>query len=211
MSAKLPAQDAPTASTSSSDAANGQVAVNPRGIPKAVFIEDLEAFLGGPDVEAEPELAKLNEVLACVEFIPCVNMSIYLTFMEKTFASKKASLEDKIPELKNTLGDEEEALTTHFELTDTLFAKATIEPVEEVYLWLGANTMLAYPPAEAAKLLQEKLDSAETTVANTKSDLLFLREQITTAEVNVARLYNHDVKLRRDRRLKAEAEDAGKA
>lgn len=71
--------------------------------------------------------------------------------------------------------------------------------------------MLAYPPAEAAKLLQEKLDSAETTVANTKSDLLFLREQITTAEVNVARLYNHDVKLRRDRRLKAEAEDAGKA
>ena len=35
--------------------------------------------------------------------------------------------------------DEGENLTTHFELTDTLFAKADIEPVQEVFLWLGVG------------------------------------------------------------------------
>jgi hypothetical protein len=35
--------------------------------------------------------------------------------------------------------DDEETLETHFELTDTLFAKAAIEPVQEVYLWLGVR------------------------------------------------------------------------
>lgn len=30
-------------------------------------------------------------------------------------------------------------MTTHFELTETLFAKADIEPVEEVFLWLGVS------------------------------------------------------------------------
>ena len=66
--------------------------------------------------------------------------------------------------------------------------------------------MLSYPPAEAKSLLQDKLNTASTNLENTKQDLLFLREQITTTEVNVARLYNHDVKVRRERRLKAEAE-----
>lgn len=64
--------------------------------------------------------------------------------------------------------------------------------------------MLSYPPEEAEKLLQDKLTTATSSLENTKSDLLFLREQITTTEVNIARLYNHDVKLRRERRLRDE-------
>ena len=67
--------------------------------------------------------------------------------------------------------------------------------------------MLSYPPSEARKLLEDKLHTACTNLENTKQDLLFLREQITTTEVNVARLYNHDVKLRRDRRIRAEADE----
>ena len=68
--------------------------------------------------------------------------------------------------------------------------------------------MLSYPPSEARQLLSDKLDNATATLSNSKSDLLFLREQITTTEVNIARLYNHDVKLRRERRLKAEKESS---
>lgn len=71
--------------------------------------------------------------------------------------------------------------------------------------------MLSYPPAEAQKLLTDKLSTAEQSLTNTKQDLLFLREQITTTEVNIARLYNHDVKLRRERRLAAEAEEKEKS
>jgi len=37
--------------------------------------------------------------------------------------------------------DDAEPLETSFELNDTLFAKANIEKVDEVYLWLGVRTI----------------------------------------------------------------------
>ena len=66
-----------------------------------------------------------------------------------------------------------------FELNDTLYAKALVPPTEEVYLWLGANVMLAYPIAEAEMLLEGKLSGARQTLDNCEEDLDFLREQIT--------------------------------
>ena len=76
-------------------------------------------------------------------------------------------------------------MTTHFELNDTLYAKASISPtqMDEVYLWLGANVMLAYPVAEAAELLQEKLSVAQTSLATCEQDAEFLREQITVCAI----------------------------
>lgn len=50
---------------------------------------------------------------------------------------------------------------------------------EEVYLWLGANVMLAYPMEEAETLLEGKLSGAQQTLENCHEDLDFLREQIT--------------------------------
>ena len=38
--------------------------------------------------------------------------------------------------------DDAEPLETSFELNDTLFAKANIEKVDEVYLWLGVRANL---------------------------------------------------------------------
>ena len=66
-----------------------------------------------------------------------------------------------------------------FELNDTLYARALVPPTEEVYLWLGANVMLAYPIDEAETLLDEKLSGAKQTLSNCEEDLDFLREQIT--------------------------------
>lgn len=66
-----------------------------------------------------------------------------------------------------------------FELNDTLYAKALVPPTEEVYLWLGANVMLAYPITEAETLLEGKLSGAQQTLENCGEDLDFLREQIT--------------------------------
>lgn len=72
-------------------------------------------------------------------------------------------------------------LETNFELNDTLYARASISPAdaEEVYLWLGANVMLAYPLAEAESMLAEKLSAAEISLGHCEEDLEFLREQIT--------------------------------
>jgi hypothetical protein len=72
-------------------------------------------------------------------------------------------------------------LETNFELNDTLYARASISPAdaEEVYLWLGANVMLAYPLGEAETMLAEKLSAAESSLGHCEEDLEFLREQIT--------------------------------
>jgi hypothetical protein len=57
--------------------------------------------------------------------------------------------------------------------------------------------MLEYPLDEARDLLTEKLAKAKQSLKEVNEDLEFLREQITTMEVNTARVYNWDVKKRR--------------
>ena len=70
--------------------------------------------------------------------------------------------------------------------------------------------MLSYTLQEAVDLLTSKLSTAQTSLDNTIEDLEFLREQLTIMEVNTARVYNWDVKRRRDlrerERLDAEKE-----
>lgn len=59
--------------------------------------------------------------------------------------------------------------------------------------------MLSYEIDEAIALLREKLSNAKTNMATANEDLGYLRDQITTMEVNTARVHNWDVKRRRDR------------
>ncbi|KAI0053503.1 prefoldin subunit [Auriscalpium vulgare] len=194
---------------------------NPRGIPKALFINDVEEYLGGPAAEVEKVLSAFQDALAKYRY------------MDSNLTQRRRGLEDKIPDIKKTLrmveylqgrregkktapADDEDdleddlededddeppkPLTTTFELADTLFAEAEIEETDTVYLWLGANVMLSYKIPVAIELLQSKLDAAQTSLNNTVEDLEFLREQLTVMEVNTARVYNWDVKRRRDRK-----------
>ena len=64
--------------------------------------------------------------------------------------------------------------------------------------------MLSYPLSEAEILLSGKLSAAESSLKNVIEDLSWLRDQITVTEVNVARVYNWDVKRRRQQRAQAE-------
>jgi prefoldin subunit 5 len=112
-------------------------------------------------------------------------------FMEVNAQNRAVGLRDKIPDIKKTLemvsflkrrrDASADPLETSFELNDTLYARAAIHPdqTDEVYLWLGANVMLAYPIAEAETMLREKLAAAELSLAHCEEDLEFLREQIT--------------------------------
>lgn len=65
--------------------------------------------------------------------------------------------------------------------------------------------MLSYKIPVAIELLQSKLQVAQTSLDNTIEDLEFIREQITVMEVNTARVYNYDVKRRREKREKEQA------
>ncbi|KAI6164023.1 Prefoldin subunit 3 [Pisolithus thermaeus] len=201
---------------------------NPRGIPKAPFIANVEEYIGGPDGDVEGPLKEFQDAIAKYRY------------MDGSLTQRRKGLEGKIPDIRKTLqmveflkerrdgkqkaGDEEDdleeddensegnkkSLTTTFELNDTLFAEAQLDDTDTVYLWLGANVMLSYEIPEAIALLRSKLDAAETSLQMAIEDLEFTREQLTVMEVNTARMYNWDVKRRRERRSAEEAAKGAK-
>ncbi|KAF8507694.1 prefoldin subunit [Hysterangium stoloniferum] len=200
------------------------VKTNPRGIPHAPFVSDVVEHIGGPDVEIESTLKQFQEAIAKYRY------------MELNLSQRRKALDEKIPDIKKTLTmvqflqdrregrlkgpddvddladdlDEDSTstkpLTTAFELNDTLYAEAELDDTEVVYLWLGANVMLSYSLSEATELLSTKLFAAEQNRENAIQDLEFLREQITVMEVNTARVYNWDVKRRRERRQRGQVD-----
>ncbi|RKO97856.1 hypothetical protein CXG81DRAFT_15554 [Caulochytrium protostelioides] len=176
-----------------------KIEANPRGIPKAPFVEKVEEFCAIG--EADATLRSFQEMIAKYKY------------MQTSLEGRKKSLESKLPEITKTLelvqfmnaksqaatdqGASPEPLNTHYELSDTLWANAKVDLTDKVNLWLGANVMLEYSLEEAEALLTTKRDAARTTLKQVDEDLEYLREQITTMEVNTARVYNWDVKNRR--------------
>jgi prefoldin subunit 5 len=117
-----------------------------------------------------------------------------------------AHLQNKTPELEKSLSlvqhlqshDDSEPLIARYSLADAVFAKAEIDTMSaKVNLWLGANVMLEYTYQEAIDLLETKLVLAKKELEEVTSDLGFTRNQIITAEVCISRIYNWDVRRKR--------------
>jgi prefoldin subunit 5 len=106
-----------------------------------------------------------------------------------------------------SLKQDEGDTVTQFEVSDLLYARAKITRRDKVHLWLGANVMLEYDLEEAIQLLETNLKAAETSLKQTGNDLDAIRDGITTLEVNMARVYNYDVRLRRMEREKGPVAD----
>ncbi|KAF2001052.1 Prefoldin, subunit 3, partial [Amniculicola lignicola CBS 123094] len=179
---------------------------NPRGIPVAPFVDRVEDYVTDRS-EVETTINSFKEMISKYQF------------MEANTQRRAAGLQDKIPDIQKTLETvkflktrkpEADPLQTTFSLNDTLYAHASVPHTEEVYLWLGANVMLAYPIGEAEELLRSKLSTAKLTLSNCEEDMEFLREQITTLEVAFARVYNWDVAQRRKERIEAGESIEGK-
>lgn len=141
-------------------------------------------------------------------------------FMSQNVERRAAGLREKLPEMRKSLDTvkflrmqkesasedlEEESkgvLETTYQLQDTLHAHATVDTRElnSVYLWLGANVMVAYPLDEAETMLSEKLEKAKESLRAAEEDLEFIRVQTTTLEVATARVHNWDVGEKRKRK-----------
>lgn len=181
---------------------------NPRGIPEAKFIENIEDFIN-PRRCTDADVSNfLNELQMRLE---------QYKFMEESKRSSLANLDTKIPDITNTLNmceflkqrsteigrdeldNEQKTISVDYQLNDTIYATANIEPesCKSVSLWLGANVMLEYPIDEAIDMLSERLTSTKHSKEITLEDLEFLRANITTMEVNLARVYNWDVQRRK--------------
>eukprot|EP00128_Syssomonas_multiformis_P017126 Colp12_sorted_trinity150504_noHs@30633 len=166
---------------------------NPYGIPTAVFVEDVDAYMKDKS-GADNVLKDFDERYGKYKL------------MEAQLLQKKGSLKGKLPQIKAAVDaialfqkkkESEEEVSLRFELAANVFAHAKTKSTGKVCLWLGANVMLEYDIDEAEKMLTENLTTAQTSFKQLEEDLGFLREQITIMEVNMARVYNWDVRQRR--------------
>nr|CAG4645939.1 EOG090X0IRH [Lynceus sp. MCZ IZ 141354] len=162
------------------------------GIPEAVFVENVDEFMTGKE--------GVESVLRQWDELHCK-----YKYMEVNLLAKRKRLKSQIPDIQKSLEmlavlkkkfAEESPIETHFLLSDLLHAKAVVDPSQTVCLWLGANVMLEYTLDDAQSLLDLNLDTANKNLGQVQHDLDFLRDQMTTTEVNMARLYNWDVKRR---------------
>lgn len=96
--------------------------------------------------------------------------------------------------LKTKHESDNQEISTNYLLSDNIWAKAKVPNTNgKVGLWLGANVMVEYTYAEAIVLLGKNLKNAEAKIKETEDSIDFLKDQTTTTEVNLARIYNQGV------------------
>lgn len=164
---------------------SGGTTSNDKGIPEMEFINDVETFMKGREVT--PTLQALDESLQKYRFL------------EINLLQKRARLRRQLPDFEKSIEvikllETKQEISTYFLMSSQLYSKARIPPTQSVCLWLGANVMLEYPLDEAKALLEKNLNTSQNNLKQIEEDLEFLRDQITTSEVNLARIYNWNVK-----------------
>merc|ERR1719215_2428996 len=167
---------------------------NKRGIPEAIFIENVEEVCIAQET---------NKVLGILQEL----YSKY-QYMQSSLVSQRSSLKSKLPDIvsaldcvnhlidRRTKAQEGETAEYTYQLSENIWSRAQVAPTNCVCLWLGANVMLEYTLDEAVELLRTNEANAKETIRNLDEDMAFLRDQLTTTEVNIARTHNYNVKMR---------------
>jgi len=165
-------------------------------IPTAKFIQNVDEFLAGRTIEDALKILDSN----------------YRNYrmVERTLLQSKARLMGKLPEIQKA----EEAVDllirkraasedtiVDFAISDQAYAKAKVPVTNHVNLWLGANVMLEYTLEDAKALLAQNVQNCKGNLKQNQKDLELLKDSITTTEVSIARVYNHDVSQRRNKKI----------
>jgi prefoldin subunit 5 len=95
-----------------------------------------------------------------------------------------------------------------FLISEGIFVRGRArDNLEHVSLWLGANTIVELTFEEALGLLRANLANADSSLAQITDELSYIKDQKTTTEVNVARVYNHSLALKREQQIARSKEE----
>lgn len=164
----------------------------------AEFIEDVEKYMQGQVFE--DKILQLQD-----------DLRLYRQ-KEQQLLVRKAHLFNRLPEIKTALDavlalidkkDSDDVIYTDFEMADNIYAKAALQHVDTVNIWLGANVMVEYPLEEAKQLLQQNLEVCQQGLKDVEKDMHTVKDSITITEVSIARVFNWDVEKRRKQKATA--------
>ncbi|CAB3408551.1 unnamed protein product [Caenorhabditis bovis] len=158
-----------------------------RGVPTMELIEDVSTWLAKEKMSPEEAEVVLREKYSKYKYV------------ESSMNAQKAKYVEKLPEFKNSLEiikillekkEKEEPFETTFLLSDDVYTKATVPKPEKVSVWLGANVMVEFELEKAQALLEKNQNTVQTMINDLTHELAFIKDQITTTEVNMAHLVN---------------------
>jgi prefoldin alpha subunit len=168
---------------------------NPHKIEKVHFIEKIE--------EECPSYEKCEEILKTLQ-----DQHTKYRRYELGLSQSKYALKNKIPEIEKTLeavlflknqNQSKKPTLVNFQLTDGIFIESKIkETTDKVAIWLGANIMVEYNFEEAIKLLEENKSIATKSLLDVEEDIAFVKDQLTITEVNISRVYNRAILMKKD-------------
>ena len=174
--------------------------VNPRGIPKALFID-----LNDTKITSNLELtvANVQQNLQKYEYMlkPKDQQLKSITDITKDIKTNSKVIDTLIAQNADDSDDEDgEFQDIQYELEDGLFAFASIpkkSTTNTVSLWLGSGILMEFTYEEAQQILSEKSAVYTNKINEIMEDIEFLREQITTLQVNMSKVYNYSILQKR--------------
>jgi len=174
--------------------------VNPRGIPKALFID-----LNDTKITSNLELtvANIQQNLQKYEYmLKSKDQQLKsITDITKDIKTNSKVIDTLIAQNADDSDDEDgEFQDIQYELEDGLFAFASIpkkSTTNTVSLWLGSGILMEFTYEEAQQILSEKSAVYTNKINEIMEDIEFLREQITTLQVNMSKVYNYSILQKR--------------
>jgi prefoldin subunit 5 len=188
---------------------------NTRNMPAIIFIENIEEYFEKYGYELLMEEINVYYRYDRYNIYKLTYSFSKFKYMEAQIVKHSEAVKIKIPDIEKAIEaveqfEKRKKASTSEEVSDTespstdmkidfmvsnnLWAKATVPVTNTVCLWLGADIMCEYTLEEAKVLLNKNLENATTTLKNNESDMDFIKDQITVCEVNIARIYNENVK-----------------
>ncbi|KAK6725475.1 hypothetical protein RB195_004043 [Necator americanus] len=173
-----------------------EVTTSNRGIPVMEVVENVEEWLIMKKLSPEEGVAALEERYKKYKYV------------EASMTSQKTRMAEKLPDFKNSLAlldvlidkkEKAEPFETTYLVSEEVYTKATVRNPEKVSIWLGANVMVEYELEKAKELLEKNQGNVQKAVDELTSELMFVKDQITTTEVNIAHVHNYGVKKRQQK------------
>ncbi|OZC08938.1 prefoldin subunit [Onchocerca flexuosa] len=167
-----------------------------QGVPTAEVMEDVEAYLKKEgNISIEEGIRRLE--------------AIYRKYkqVEQQLTEQKLRLVSKLPDLKKSIEvvnhlEEKSKINEAMELThllnDHVYQRVKTDSLDKVLLWLGSNVMVEFSLDEARCILEDNYKT-EDGVTKYEKELAFLKDQITTTEVNMAHVYNYGIRQKAGR------------
>ncbi|KYQ88685.1 prefoldin alpha-like domain containing protein [Tieghemostelium lacteum] len=159
-------------------------------IPGVTFISNVEEYL--KDKEIESVFRQLQDSYSKFKYFES-KLSNNISIL--TLRSKQ--LQESLDIVDHVASKTEENFQVQYELSEGVYSSAQVDHPKSIYLWLGANVMLEYSFEEAKQVLRKNKDSVDKQLKDTIQDLGYVKDQITTTDVNVSRVYNYDVLQKR--------------